>query len=349
MHSLFSTWTKLSKHAGAMLMAPSMLAIAVIAFSFFSWNRQTVEEVPLLDLAMEIRVDLEHANLLLFQIDKGLKDLHTVQRDQEELETAHDRVIEFVDGYFASMLKLKSNVSSLQKGTTTMGSVTLSNVEVEQISDEELISSIELLATMVEHLDSHLQPELAGDAYQSFSYSMVDGELFAEAMRSAAVCDERVHALLQERLVVQHRLFLLLLIAFTLLAGYLFFKWRKLNRDQENCLADIYLTSQASEQSSEPLLILSAEGVIEYANPAYVEQSGFDSSDVVGKHLSEIAAEASSGWVDDVIKSIADNNPWQGEVETMNRQGEAYGSLIMASPLLDRTLSPAFFMLRQRL
>ncbi|NWF38751.1 PAS domain S-box protein [Mariprofundus sp. NF] len=349
MHSLFSTWTKLSKHAGAMLMAPSMLAIAVIAFSFFSWNRQTVEEVPLLDLAMEIRVDLEHANLLLFQIDKGLKDLHTVQRDQEELETAHDRVIEFVDGYFASMLKLKSNVSSLQKGTTTMGSVTLSNVEVEQISDEELISSIELLATMVEHLDSHLQPELAGDGYQSFSYSMVDGELFAEAMRSAAVCDERVHALLQERLVVQHRLFLLLLIAFTLLAGYLFFKWRKLNRDQENCLADIYLTSQASEQSSEPLLILSAEGVIEYANPAYVEQSGFDSSDVVGKHLSEIAAEASSGWVDDVIKSIADNNPWQGEVETMNRQGEAYGSLIMASPLLDRTLSPAFFMLRQRL
>lgn len=349
MHSLFSTWSKLSKHAGAMLMAPSVLAIAIVAFSFFSWNRQTVEEVPLLDLAMEIRVDLEHANLLLFQIDKGLKELHSIQRDPAQLDATHDHVIEFVDSYFVAMQKLKSAVASLQKGTTTMGSVTLSNIEVEQISDEALISCIELLATMVDHLDSHLQPELAGDAYQSFSYSMVDGELFTEAMAAAVVCDERVHALLEERLIVQHRLFLLLLIAFTMLAGYLFIKWCKLNREQENCLADIYLTSQATEQSREPLLILSAEGIIEYANSAYGEQSGFGSGDVVGKHLSEIAEEASAGWVDDLIKSIADNNPWQGEVQTTNRQGDSYSSLSVASPLLDRTLSPAFFMLRQKL
>lgn len=346
MKSIFSNWSKLSKHAGAMLMAPSMLAIAIVAFSFFSWNRQTVEEMPLLDLAMEIRIDLEHTNLLLFQIEKELMNLKAIKSDQRELDEVHDRLITLVDSYFIKMTDLKMAVASLQKGTTTMGSVTLSSIEVGQVNDEELNSRIELLATMIEQLDSHLHPELAGDAYQLFSYSMVDAALFSEAIRSAAVCDERVHALLQERLIVQQRLFLLLLVTFTLLAAFLYYKWRKLNREQENCLADIYLTSQATEQMGEPLLILSSKGLIEYGNHSYFKSTAFESKDVIGKPLSELITDSSV--VDAIIERVQANSEWHGSCHLKDRQGEGYDTDLIASPILDRTMSPAFFLLRQR-
>ena len=348
MNSMFSTWSQLSKHAGAMLMAPSMLAIVVVAFAFFSWNKQTVEEVPLLDLVMEVRVDLEHAHLLLFQVEKELKSLQAIQGDALQLQESHDRLIEGVDNYFATMQMLKSNVATLQKGTATMGAVTLSDIEVKQVSDDELSSRVELLTTMVEELDEHLRPELEEDAYQSFSYSMVDAELFAEAIKSAAFCDERIHALIKEGLVPQRRLFLLLLVVFTLVAGYMFIKWRKLNREQESCLADIYLTSQATEQATDPLLILSASGVIEYANLRFYEHSGLACDAVIGKPVTDLSIDENS-WVAQALTEASSGRQWQGETRMLNIQGDGYHCSVTVSPLMDRTLSPSFVVLRQQL
>ena len=348
MNSMFSTWSQLSKHAGAMLMAPSMLAIAVVGFAFFSWNKQTVEEVPLLDLVMEVRVDLEHAHLQLFKVEKQLKALQAIKRDQEMLQESHDLLIENVDSYFAAMQTLQSNVAKLQRGTATMGSVTLSDVEVKPVSDDELTSRVELLVSMIAQLDEHLRPELEGDAYQSFSYSMVDAGLFDEAIRSAAICDERIHALIKENLVPQRRLFLLLLVVFTLLAGYLYVKWRKLNSQQESCLADIYLTSQVTEQATDPILILSATGVIEYANQRYFEHSGLEHGAVIGKSLSDLALH-DKNWVEKAMGEAAEGRNWQGDACMLNIQGDGYSCAVTVSPLMDRTLSPAFVTLRQQL
>ncbi|ATX81578.1 PAS domain S-box-containing protein [Mariprofundus ferrinatatus] len=349
MKSIFSSWASLSKHAGAMLMVPSVLALSVVGFSFFSWNKQMVQEAPLLDVVMEVRVDLEHAHQLLFKMEKDLNELRSVRDDQEELETLHNRVIAGVDDFVASMQTLKNHLAELSEGTAMMGSVTLSNIEVTKISDDELALKIVDLENTIEILDAHLMPELLGDAYQEFAYSEHDQELFVDAIDSAKVCDGRVHALIKERLDLQRRLFLLLIVVFSALIAYIFFKWRQLNRQMEDSLADIYLTSQATEQLPEPVLIISSGGIIEYGNPAYFEQSGFGATDVIGKHLSTIAVDDHASWVDDVIKNSSERQQWQGEVRTLNRQGGSYGSFIMSSPILDRTLSPTFFLLRQNL
>ena len=125
-------------------------------------------------------------------------------------------------------------------------------------------------------------------------------------------------------------------------------KWRKLNREQESCLADIYLTSQATEQATDPLLILSAAGIIEYANLRFYEFSGLECEAVIGKPVSDLSIDE-SGWVDQALTEASSGRRWQGEARMLNIQGDGYHCGITVSPLMDRTLSPSFVVLRQQL
>lgn len=346
MKSLFTNWSKLSKHTGAMLMVPSLLAICVVTVLYFSWNREMIEDSALLDKAMEVRIGLEHSRLTLHQLDKALLLLRDTESDEEKLENRHERVTHSVDRLVQALHALNRDILLSEQGSATLGSVLLSEVHVSKSSDEELNQRIAALKISVARLSESLIQALQGDGYQSFINKPEYDAMFAEAANHARFNDERVHAMIKEKLDNQRRFFLLIILLFTLLAVLLFVKWRQLHCAQEDCLADIYLGAEATAQSVDALLIASVDGLIEYTNPAFAEYAGYKNGELAGKPLLGLAAEADTLWLDQLLKQVTANAPWSGEITYLDKQQQNVQAVVTVSPIQDRSHTSSFFVMR---
>ncbi|MFQ5519090.1 MAG: hypothetical protein ACE5E3_03715, partial [Mariprofundus sp.] len=97
MRLLLDNWQNLGKLAGTMLMVPAVLAVGIMAFSHFSWNKFALQEIPLLDMVMEIKVELERTHMALHEMERGLLLMRELKRDPKLLEETHDQVLLNVD------------------------------------------------------------------------------------------------------------------------------------------------------------------------------------------------------------------------------------------------------------
>ena len=346
MRQFFSNWANLSSHAGAMLMAPAILAIGILAYSHFSWNKQMIEEAPLLDVVMEIKVELERTHMHLHEVERGMIILPGIT-DQKVLQEQHDYIIYNIDHTFESLANLDLYIAQLLTGNTVIGDVTLSHVEAKKSTDDELNKRLETLKTTITALNDYLTPRLQGDAYQSFIYDSENDMMFDDAIETAQAADDRVHEIIKEKLSLQRRVFLLFVIFFTILTGYFVIKWNKLKNQHHNDLAELYLTMQAIEQSDEAVMITDRNGLIEYVNNQFIEATGYKRDEITTQTLAALDTDKNS-LMNDALPFVLDGIKWQLEVDCKDSQGNSYRSHTTVSPLLDRSGNVAFCEIRQK-
>ncbi len=347
MRQFFSNWANLSSHAGAMLMAPAILAIGILAYSHFSWNKQMIEEAPLLDVVMEIKVELERTHMHLHEVERGMIILPGI-RDQKILQDQHDQIIHNIDHTLESLVNLDTYIAQLLTGNTVIGAVTLSHLKAKKSTDDELNKRLETLKVTIIALKEYLIPRLQGDAYQSFIYDSENDMMFDDALEIAQAADDRVHEIIKEKLSLQRRAFLLFVAFFTLLTGFFLIKWNKLKNRHHNDLADLYLATQAIEQSDEAILIIDRDGMIEYVNNQFTEATGYKRDEITTQTLAALDTDKNS-LMNDALPFVLEGIKWQLEVDCKDSQGNSYRSHTTISPLLDRSGNVAFCEIRQKI
>lgn len=92
--------------------------------------------------------------------------------------------------------------------------------------------------------------------------------------------------------------------------------------------------SLAVEQSPNIIIITSAEGHIEYINPAFTAATGYSNADVLGKNPSIIkSGKMSDGFYNDLWQTIQSGKTWSGEFYNRRSNGEFYWDDAKISPI----------------
>lgn len=106
----------------------------------------------------------------------------------------------------------------------------------------------------------------------------------------------------------------------------------------ENKKADANLRklSQAVEQSANAILITDINGHIEYANPKFVEVSGYALEEVLGKTPRILnSGEHSPEFYQNLWQTIKAGNVWRGEVHNRRKDGALYWEDSTITPIFD--------------
>ena len=96
------------------------------------------------------------------------------------------------------------------------------------------------------------------------------------------------------------------------------------------------LLAQAIEQSPFGILVMAANGQVQYCNPGFLAMSGFSPSDVIGVmpypwHLDE----ATDAIYRSLLSSAHKDDLWKGDVESTRKDGSTYWQRQVASALRD--------------
>ncbi len=92
----------------------------------------------------------------------------------------------------------------------------------------------------------------------------------------------------------------------------------------------------AIEQAAESILVTDAEGVIVFANPAFVDDSGFKAADVIGRHLIDLLAGGRrSPQARRIARRFKAGFRWVGELEITRGDGSTYREETIISPVRD--------------
>lgn len=94
--------------------------------------------------------------------------------------------------------------------------------------------------------------------------------------------------------------------------------------------------STAIGQSSEAILITDAKGRVEYANPAYVRQTGYSMDEVIG-NLPPVMKEGREARVvaRDLWLTLRKHQSWSRKITGMRKDGKKYPAIMSVTPLLD--------------
>jgi two-component system, cell cycle sensor histidine kinase and response regulator CckA len=102
------------------------------------------------------------------------------------------------------------------------------------------------------------------------------------------------------------------------------------HQDQEALLK----LSQAVEQSPAIVVITNTDGEIEYANPKFVETSGYSVREVLGENPSILSSgEKSREEYSDLWKAISAGREWRGEFHNKRKDGSLYWESALISPI----------------
>ncbi len=94
--------------------------------------------------------------------------------------------------------------------------------------------------------------------------------------------------------------------------------------------------SQAVERSPAVVFVTAPDGTIEYVNPRFVEVTGYEASEAVGKKPNLLK----SGWVDDAVyadlwKTVTRGRVWRGEMLNKRKDGDIYWASVSISCVND--------------
>ena len=104
----------------------------------------------------------------------------------------------------------------------------------------------------------------------------------------------------------------------------------------EKSHAEIRKLSQAVEQNPAAVLIIDTEGYIEYANPYYLEKTGFTLAEIAGKNpKSLVFANTLPSRRKDIWEKLTSGKTWRGEITNIRKNAEDFWESISISPLFD--------------
>jgi PAS domain S-box-containing protein len=101
---------------------------------------------------------------------------------------------------------------------------------------------------------------------------------------------------------------------------------------------DLLRFSNVAHYTLNPLEITDVNGKIIYVNPAFEKASGYSRDELIGKNPNIFGSgKYPKGFWENVWTSIKAGNVWTGEVENKKRNGEAFLSYLLISPVVDRS------------
>ena len=104
--------------------------------------------------------------------------------------------------------------------------------------------------------------------------------------------------------------------------------------DKKEQKEEIKKLSQAVEQSPATIVITDKEGHIEYANPKFVEVTGYSLEEVRGEDPSILKTDVhSSEFYKGLWETISDGQEWQGEFYNQKKNGDYYWESASISPI----------------
>ena len=93
--------------------------------------------------------------------------------------------------------------------------------------------------------------------------------------------------------------------------------------------------SRAIEQSPIAITITDTDGIINYINPKFVQQSGFSADDVCGRQPRVLTKIPRSPEADQLWKAIRAGTEWHGELQNTSKSGSKYWESGVVSPIVD--------------
>jgi len=94
--------------------------------------------------------------------------------------------------------------------------------------------------------------------------------------------------------------------------------------------------SLAVEQSPAATLITNLDGIIEYANPRFYENTGFTSDETLGKTPAFLKSEdADAEQFDEMWTTIMSGREWRGEIRNRRKNGELFWSSTAICPIIN--------------
>ncbi len=94
--------------------------------------------------------------------------------------------------------------------------------------------------------------------------------------------------------------------------------------------------SRAIESSSSAIFITSKLGIIEYVNPSFSDQTGYDKDEAIGKKADFMrAGNAKDSIYDDLWKAITSGDEWRGELDNQTKDGTHFRARISISAVKD--------------
>ncbi len=96
--------------------------------------------------------------------------------------------------------------------------------------------------------------------------------------------------------------------------------------------------SRTVEQSPSLVIITDTEGSIEYANPKFLEVSGYTLEEVIGQNPRLVKSEDTPPEVfEDLWETIKGGKSWRGELEERRKDGSYFWTAAIISPIRDET------------
>jgi len=105
------------------------------------------------------------------------------------------------------------------------------------------------------------------------------------------------------------------------------------------------LLSRAIEQSQITVIITDMKGDIQYANPKFTEQTGYEFEEVKGKNPRFLqSGEQSVKFYEELWNTILSGNVWNGELHNKKKNGDSYWESTVISAILNSKGEITFFL-----
>jgi PAS domain S-box-containing protein len=92
--------------------------------------------------------------------------------------------------------------------------------------------------------------------------------------------------------------------------------------------------SYAVEQSPTMTVITDKNGYIEYINPRFTQVTGFNPTEVIGKHCSTLGTNGENNQEPpEFVKVIPSGKEWRGEILSLKKTGEVFWEMCVLSPI----------------
>ncbi|MGE3334468.1 MAG: putative bifunctional diguanylate cyclase/phosphodiesterase [Rhodospirillaceae bacterium] len=102
--------------------------------------------------------------------------------------------------------------------------------------------------------------------------------------------------------------------------------------------AQLGMQAKALEATANGILITNRDGVISWANPAFIKMAGFNADDVIGKSATMLKADAGDDPLTDAVAHLtAMNETWKGRVVNRRKDGSLYTAEQTTTPIRDAT------------
>ena len=116
------------------------------------------------------------------------------------------------------------------------------------------------------------------------------------------------------------------------------FRLRKQSLDLQAKTVKLRRFRQAVEASGHGIFITDPDGIIEYANPAFEEITGYSRSEILGRTPSVLqSGETSTEYYETLWETILEGSVWRGEIVDRRKDGERYTAFQTIAPITDDT------------